>query len=332
MNRQISFWRLRAALQAAIRQFFLARDYLEMETPIAVVLPGTEVYLRYFETAWLDHRGVRNPLWLRSSPELCLKQVMAAGVPRVFELARCFRNGGELADWHHPEFTMLEWYETNIGIDAFIDQTETLLRTSLEQLTNTVLSELGRPALRLPQRIERLTVAEAFKRFAGVDLIDGDPDLARCAVSAGVLSVRPEDDFETAYFKIQLERVEPELAKLGAAVLLDYPPSQAALATVRDGVAKRFEFYVDGVELCNGFEELLGRAENEARIQASLKRRQDLGFEVPHEDPAFYAALDRGLPPCCGNALGFDRWLALIVGEASLDRVVAFRKPFNRVR
>jgi lysyl-tRNA synthetase class 2 len=321
----VAYWRLRAALKEAIRSFFAARGYLELDTPIAVPLPGTEVHLRYFATAWLDHQGVQHPLWLRSSPELHLKQAVARGAPRVFQLAPCFRNGGERADWHHPEFTMLEWYETGIAFEAYIDQTEALLRETLARLQPLVRTTLGREPLALPARVERIPVAEAFLRFAGLELVDLDPDLARRAVAAGVLSVRPDDDFETAYFKVQLDRIEPALAALGAAVLVDYPPSQAALALVRGGVAKRFEFYVNGVELCNGFEELLGRDENEVRIKDNLARRRTLGYEVPSEDPAFYAALDQGLPPCCGNALGFDRWLALVSSEISLDRVIPFR-------
>ena len=325
MSGPSAYWRLRASLKAAVRDFFAARGYLELDTPIAVTLPGTEVHLRYFETAWLDYRSERQRLWLRSSPELHLKRAIAAGVPRVFELARCFRNGGEYAAWHHPEFTMLEWYETGISYEAYILLTEELLRATAERLSSQIAAELGRQAFQLPSQIPRIPVADAFRRFAGIDLIDGDPELAAKAVARGILSVRADDDFETAYFKIQLDCIEPELAKLGTVVLTDYPPSQAALATVRHGHAKRFEFYIQGVELCNGFEELLERDENEARIKDSLRRRKALGYETPHEDPAFYAALDRGLPPCCGNALGFDRWLALLLGERTLDRVVPFR-------
>lgn len=322
----LDYWHLNAELRQAVRQFFVDRTFLELETPLAVVLPGTEVYLRYFETAWVDHAGRSHKLWLRSSPEIHLKKAIAAGATRVFEIARCFRNRGERANWHHPEFTMLEWYQAEIEFAAYIDQTEQFLRTTLDRLTPSIKSRLKRHPLCLPQKIERITIAEAFLNFANIKLIDGDPDLADKALAAGVISVRPEDDFETAFFKIQLDVIEPQLARLGAAVLIDYPPSQAALATVRNGVAKRFEFYINGVELCNGFEELLDPVENRRRIKASLQQRQSMGFELPEEDLDFYEALQLGLPQCCGNALGLDRWMGLILGEPSLDHVIPFRQ------
>lgn len=321
----IDYWYLQAELRQAVRRFFQDRRYLELETPIAVSLPGTEVYLRYFETAWIDHAGQKQKLWLRSSPEIHLKKAIAAGVPRVFELARCFRNHGELANWHHPEFTMLEWYETAISFDDYIDQTEALLRFTLEQLTPVIKKKHASPTLQLPEKIDRISVKDAFYNFLKIDLFDGDPDLAQKAIAAGIISVKREDDFETAFFKVLLDGVEPQLAKIGAAVLIDYPPSQAALAKVRDGVAKRFEFYINGIELCNGFEELLDLEENKKRIRDSLKRRAELGFETPGEDLDFYSALDQGMPACCGNALGLDRWLALLLCENSIDRVISFR-------
>lgn len=317
--------RLRAALKSAVREFFAGKGGLEIDTPVVVPAPGTEVHLRYFPTAWKDIRGKDHPLFLRSSPELHMKQAMTLGAKQVFQMAPCFRSGGELAAWHHPEFTMLEWYERDIGYGQFIDQTEDLLRFSLDQMKDAVTEAGGKP-LTLPARIERLTVAEAFHQFAGIELVDQDPGLAAEAKAKGCPSVRGNEDFETAFFKVLLDRVEPAIQRLGSVVLMNYPPSQAALAVVKGGVAHRFEFYVQGVELSNGFEELLDPALNRQRIDEANARRRAMGFEVPAEDAAFHAALARGLPACCGNALGFDRWLALILGEPTLDRVVPFRK------
>lgn len=327
----IDAWRLRGALKTAVRGFFGARGGLEIDTPIAVLMPGTEVYLGYFKSAWRDAKGEEHRLFLRSSPELHMKQAVALGAERIFQLAPCFRNGGELADWHHPEFTLLEWYETRVDATSFIDQTEALLRETLACMEPHVRA-LGREPLELPRVIPRLTVAEAFERFAGLALEDQDPELGAKAARAGSLSSQATDDFETAFFKVLLDKVEPQLAKLGAAVLTDYPPSQAALATVRDGVAKRFEFYVGGIELSNGFEELLDEAANRARIREALTRRGAMGADVPAEDEDFYAALRQGLPPCCGNALGFDRWLALLCREPGIARLVPFReaRPYGR--
>jgi len=324
---------LRAGLKNALRDFFGQRGYLEIDTPVGVTCPGTEVHLGYFRTEWRDFRGEARALHLRSSPELHMKQALALtkdGPGRLFQMGPCFRNDGELSPWHHPEFTMLEWYETGISFAAFVDQTEELLRETHARLAPAVARAGGTPLV-LPRAFARFTVAEAFQQFARLTLIDGDPELATQAREAGVISVRPDDDFETAFFKVLLEKVEPALAAMSGAVLLDYPPSQAALASVNGGVAKRFEFYVGRVELCNGFEELLDLATNRARIRESLERRRLLGHEVPPEDEDFYAALATGLAPCCGNALGFDRWLALLMGDAELDHAVPFRwaKPYG---
>lgn len=310
-------WEKRARLKGAVRSFFTARDYLEIDTPVAVLCPGTEVHLGYFETTWRDHAGRPHPLWLRSSPELHMKQAVAAGAPRVFQMAPCFRNGGELADWHHPEFTMLEYYEAGIAFDAFVTLTLDLMSATREALG---------ARLPWPANVQRLTVADALAEFAKVTLVDGDPDFAKKARAAGAHSPKPDDDFETAFFKVMMDVVEPALARMGAVVLQDYPASQAALATVEGSVAKRFEVYVQGIELCNGFKELLEPEANEVRIEAAREKRRALGHPVPPLDPDFTAALARGLPPCCGNALGLDRWLALLLGEKNLDSAIPFRK------
>ncbi len=322
MSSRPVIWRDRATLKEAIRSFFGKRDYLEVDTPIAVLTPGTEVHLRYFSTSWHDIDDQKTSVYLRSSPELHMKRVLATGEPRIFQLAPCFRNHGEVSDWHHPEFTMLEWYEAGISFTDYMAQTEDLLRMTHGDLKSS---------LPLPPSFTKITVAEAFKRWADLDLIDGDPDLARKALAKNVISVTSNDDFETAFFKIMLEKLEPEFQKMKGLILYDYPPSQAALATVRDGVAKRFEFYINGIELCNAFEELLDSASNQQRFQTATAARARLGYEQPALDPGFIDDLEQGLPPCCGNALGFDRWLAMLRGEAHIKNVIPFRlsHPFR---
>ena len=338
-------WELRSALRKAVRAFFEKRGYVEVDTPVLVACPGVEVHLGYFATEWVDAAGRRRPLFLRSSPELHMKRALALGPARIFQIATCFRNGGELAPWHHPEFTMLEWYEAGIGFEAFIDQTEELLRFTCGELASR---HPGRVTLRLPARFRRISVEQAFREFGGLSLVDGDPGLARKACELGIPSVGNGDDFETAYFKVLVERVEPGLAGLKGAILYDYPASQAVLAKVEGGWAKRFEFFLDGVELCNGFLEVTDPAENRRRIEAAYARRAELGsggtdakgdngacresaspnaprFE-PAPDEEFFEALESGIPPCAGNALGFDRWLALLLGLEGIARVVPFRE------
>ena len=307
-------------LASAIHDFFRSRGYISLDTPILVRAPGTEVHLDYFSTAWRNFGGETHPLYLRSSPELHLKRALCQGMDRIYQLAKCFRNGGELTPWHHPEFTMLEWYQAGISYEDFMSMTEDLVKFALEQMSHHTQCPLS-----LPKTIERISVFEAFERFAGIPLIDLDVDLAAKAIARGNLSVRAEDDFETVYFKLLIDVIEPALASRTAVFFYDFPPSQAALSRVVNGAAKRFELYVHGVELCNAFWELLGSAENRARFDESSQKRAMLGKETFACDEDFIADLAVGLPDCCGNALGFDRLLALILGEQDISRVIPFR-------
>lgn len=311
----------RSVLKKSIRQCFENWGYLEVDTPSLVLTPGTEVHLGYFATDWRDHKGTPHRLYLRSSPEIHLKKILAAGVPRIFEIAECFRNDGELGPQHRPAFSMLEYYEVGISLDAFITRTEELIRACASQFYQA-FPTLAR--LPLATSFPRFSVGDAFERFAGITLRDEDPGLAQLAIQAGVQSVRKTDDFETAYFKVLMEKIEPALATLPGAVLWNYPPSQAALSRVEGDVARRFEIYLGPMELCNGFDELLDPQENRSRIQQANVRRKSLGKEVPVEDPEFYAALESGVPSCCGNALGVDRLLMALSGAKTIDDVQPF--------
>lgn len=313
-------FRLRAALRRAVREYFDASGFLEVETPCLVRTPGTEVYLNYFETGWESLRGDNERLFLRSSPELHMKQAIASGCQKIYQIGPCFRNRGEIGPWHHPEFSMLEWYQCGASYAGFMEETAGLLRHC-----SGAMQKAGCPALHVPGKVPVYTVARAFKEFAGIELMDLDPGLATRARKAGVVSVREDDDFDTAFFKVLIEKIEPALAKIPVVILCDYPASQAALAAVEDGVAKRFEFYVAGVELSNAFVELSGREANEARILESSARRTRAGLSDVPPDTDFLDAMSRGLPPCAGNALGMDRMLALLVGDPSIAGIIPFR-------
>lgn len=315
---------LRQKLKEAVRSFFNSRSYQEVETPTAVICPGTEVHLQYFQTAWTDYKNKSRSLYLRSSPELHMKQLLAAGMPRIFQMATCFRNHGELSGWHHPEFTMLEWYECGIGYEEFIEQTASLIRHCAAAMEPAIKSQGLTPGV-LPNAFERKTIKEAFADFAGIELIDLDAELAKKAQASGIFSVNDHDDFETAFFKTLIERIEPEIAKRDGMILYDYPPSQAALAVEENGVARRFEYYIGRTELSNGFKELLGEASNRKRVGDAMNTRKFLGYSVPDEDEDFYQAMASGIPECCGNALGFDRLLAILCGKTEISDLIPFR-------
>lgn len=333
MNRQLTpkhIFQCRSQLKNTIRNFFQRQEYEEVDTPIVVPCPGTEIHLNYFSTQWQDYKGSSHRLWLRSSPELHMKQVLAMGLDKIFQLAPSFRNHGELGKWHSPEFLMLEWYEVGITFADLIQQTIELLRKT--QMEFYTVFPIYKGGVKLPRDFPTFSIQEAFSKFASLDLIDQDPHLARKAKAAGVISVNADDGFETAFFKILLEKIEPAIKLLEAAVLYDYPPSQAALAKIENGVAKRFEIYIQGVELCNGFWEQLDAAENRSRIAASNCLRRQQEREVCLEDEYFYQALSQGIPSACGNALGFDRWLALLMNCDSLSCTNPFfgQKPFSQ--
>jgi lysyl-tRNA synthetase class 2 len=301
----------RARLIASIRRFFVERGYLEVETPIAVPSPGLDVHLDAFG---LDDAGGRGR-FLITSPEYQMKRLLVGGLPRIFQITKCFRKG-EVGARHNPEFTMLEWYRAWSGIDAMIEETEALVRA-------VAIEACGRPELVVAGRtipidapFERLPLARAFARHAG---------LAEDDALALALSGRPED--EERWFRLLVEEVEPALAEGPPVVLVDWPASQASLARKRlddPRVAERFEIVVGGVELCNGFGELVDAAEQRARFAEDQRARAARGLPVYPIDERFVASLDEGLPESAGNALGLDRLVALSLGEGRIGDVLAF--------
>jgi len=322
---RLPFLAARARLTAATRAFFTARGYREVETPCLVPAPGAEVHIRAFETRFLPHlgAGAARPLWLRTSPELAIKKLLAGGVGPVFELARVWRNG-EVSPRHAPEFTMLEWYRPGLSLEGLMAETEAFLRAVCPPVVGHAGVETD---LSLP--FERLTVAEAFRRHCnGLDILgtEGDAARLRAAAAAAGLPPRPGESWEDLFFRLLLERVEPALGRERATFLTHWPAPQAGLAR-RDPAdpraALRFELFVAGLELANAFDELTDAAEQRARFEAANAERRRLtgehGWEV---DEDFLAALAHGLPPTAGIALGFDRLAMLASGAPAIEDVL----------
>jgi lysyl-tRNA synthetase class 2 len=294
----------RADLLHEVRAFFDARDFLEVETPILVPSPGLDVHLSAFEVAGAPGAA---PRFLSTSPEYQMKRLVAAGHPRVYQLTKAFRKD-EAGERHSPEFTMLEWYRAPAGVEDVMRDTEQLIA----RLTKGRVVLAGRVIDTLPP-FRRLTVAEAFQAFA---------------------STPPERMFELAahdedtFYRLLVDAVEPALEALDHAVFLtEYPTPQASLARTKPDdprVAERFELYVAGVELCNGFGELTDPHEQRRRFVTDQEARRGLGLPVYPIDERFLAALEAGLPPCGGNALGVDRLIALACGTREIARVMAF--------
>ena len=310
---RMPFLRRRALLAEATRAFFRARGYTEVETPYAVQTPGEEVHLRAFRTERETLEGERRALWLHTSPEFAMKRLLVAGAGPCFQLARVWRNG-EGGALHTAEFTMLEWYRPGASMDALIDETDLYLRSVLPPVVRCRGVEAGSAA------VERVTMADAFRRWVGTDVLGTAGDAAALARQAGA-ALRDGETWEDLFFRLLFERVEPQLGRSHPTALTHWPAAQAALAR-RDPAdpraALRFELFLCGMELANGFEELTDSAEQRARFEADRARRRALGGQEWPLDEDFLAALAHGLPPCAGIALGFDR-LAMIASGA--DRI-----------
>lgn len=310
---RLPFLRRRALLVQATRAFFQARGYAEVETPYAVPAPGEEVHLRAFRTEQERLDGTRRALWLHTSPEFAMKRLLVAGVGPCFQLARVWRNG-EGGPLHAPEFTMLEWYRPGATMDALIAEAELYLQSVLPP----VVCCRGVEAQSGP--VERVTIAAAFRRWVGADVLGTAGDAAALAGQAGT-ALREGETWEDLFFRLLLERVEPHLGRERPTALTHWPAEQAALAR-RDPAdpraALRFELFLCGMELANAFEELTDVNEQRARFLADRARRRALGGQDWPLDEDFFAALAHGMPPCSGIALGFDR-LAMIAAGA--DRI-----------
>jgi lysyl-tRNA synthetase class 2 len=318
----------RNRIVAALRAWFAARGFVEIEAGILQVSPGNEAHLHAFATDLVTPALARSRLYLHTSPEFAAKKLLAAGERRIFELARVFRNR-ERGALHHPEFTLLEWYRAGEPYEAVMADGAAILAVAARVAGTAQISFRGRTADPFAAP-ERLTVADAFARFAGIDLLatlDGlagnRAALAAAATAAGVRHA-DDDDWSDIFSRVLVERIEPNLG-IGRATILDhYPLVEAALArpTRADPrVAERFELYVCGVELANAFGELTDAAEQRRRFEHEMAEKQRRYGERYPVDEDFLAAL-AGMPPACGSALGFDRLVMLVTGASRVDQVI----------
>ncbi len=306
--------RRRAALLARIRAFFAARGVLEVETPQLAACPVPDRYQQSLSCS-VEAPGAPPRMYLQTSPEYAMKRLLAAGSGPIYQLAKAFRDG-EAGRLHNPEFTLLEWYRLGFDHHALMDE--------VGELLSEVLG--CDPA-------EKLSYAAACERWLEVDPHRvGAAELARLAAARGWVVVGLEDADRDTWLDLLITRyVEPELGRGQPTLLYDYPASQAALARIRPGappLASRFEVYLEGVELANGFHELADAAEQRQRFELELERRRQLGLPEVPLDERFLAALEAGLPDCAGVALGIDRLAMLDAGASHLGEVMAL--PVDR--
>jgi elongation factor P--(R)-beta-lysine ligase len=325
------FLAARGAITRAVRAWFDEQGFAEVETGILQVSPGNETHLHAPRTELMDADGARATRYLRTSPEFAAKKLLAAGEQKIFEFARVFRDR-ERGDLHLPEFTMLEWYRAHANYDAVMADSVVVIAHAAQATGIEGFSFRGSTADPFAEP-ELLTVAAAFDRFAGIDLLatiaDGEGDRAGLAAAASQrVRITDDDTWSDIFSKLLVEHVEPNLGQGRLTVLFEYPAPEAALARAKPSdprVAERFEVYACGVELANGFGELTDAREQRRRFALAMDEKQRRYGERYPLDEEFLAAVAQ-MPEASGVALGFDRLVMLASGAVRIDQVV-WTKP-----
>lgn len=296
----------RADLYASIRSFMQACDIVEVETPLLSTAAVSDPALESLAVKRSDAEH-----YLQTSPELAMKRLLAAGSGPIYQIARVFRDG-ERGRLHHPEFTLLEWYRPGYAVPEFLDELDAFLEC------------IGLP------RARRVKYAEAFQAATGLDPhTAADDELLQSAQAYGLIGLQCSRSALLDF--LFTARVQPGLTKPRCQVIYDFPAEQAALARIRPGtppVAERFELFIDGMEIANGFNELCDAGEQRTRFQADQAERRRRGLPVRPLDERFLGALESGFPVCCGVAVGLDRLLMALTGARHIDQVLAF--PIER--
>ena len=308
--------KLRALLLSRIRCFFSEHDILEVDTPALSRAATTDPSLSSFTTCFHGPGPASGEMfYLHTSPEYPMKRLLAAGLGSIYQICKVFRDG-ESGKQHNPEFSMLEWYRTGFDHLDLMDEVERLL--------TGILSDIA-PV----ESVHHWRYRDLFREFAGVDAFDTSPGELKSLLQAdhditpvGV----PDTDLDVWLDLVMTHIIEPRLGK-GLVFVRDYPASQAALARLRAGtppVAARFEVYLDGLELANGFHELADAREQRQRLEQESRKREQAHAGSVRLDEHFLAALESGLPDCAGVALGLDRLLMIASGAECLQEVLAF--------
>lgn len=319
----------RNAVQSALRAWFGARDFVEVDTATLQISPGNETHLHAFATEAIAIDGARAPLYLHTSPEFAAKKLLAAGEQRIFTFAHVYRNR-ERGPLHHPEFTMLEWYRAGEDYEQLMSDCAAILALAAETLKTGRFSFRGMEIDPFAEP-ERVTLAEAFDRFAGIDLLasvaeNGEThrDLLADGLIAAGIRLSDDDTWADLFSKVLVERIEPHLGAERATILCEYPVCEAALArpSARDPrVAERFELYACGVELANAFGELTDAGEQRRRFEHEMAEKARIYGERYPIDEDFLDAL-AVMPEASGAALGFDRLAMLATGATRIEQVM----------
>ncbi|HEY7586029.1 MAG TPA: EF-P lysine aminoacylase EpmA [Candidatus Deferrimicrobiaceae bacterium] len=311
--------RLRCRILEIIRSRFRARGFLEVDPPIAVPFPNIDPNVHPVKIS--DARGRPSNRFLHTSPELSMKQLIAAGSGNIFYLGKVFRDR-EGSPLHHPEFTMLEWYRVGEPAEAVMEDVEAVTRELAKEIRGREEMLRSGAAVPLSGKWDRWELSDAFETLLGASM--GDEESLRAALSLKGLRPGAAESWEDLFFRACLDVIEPAVMEKGAVFLTGFPSALAAMAKRRkgeEGICERFEGYLCGVELVNGYEELTDAGEQEERLLRLAARHERLtGVALPI-DPDFLDALRMGLPPCSGAALGVDRLAMLLLGRDTIEDV-----------
>ena len=319
---------LRGRIKSAIRAWFEAQGFVEIDAAALQISPGNETHLHAFATEQVGTDLERRRLFLHTSPEFAMKKLLAAGEEKIFTFASVYRNR-ERGALHAPEFTMLEWYRAGAPYTMLWEDCAAILEIAAEAAGRSRWSFRARQA-EVGNGVDRLTLDDAFRSHAGFPLLDtcpaGDRDRDALAARTEAAGIRraPDDTWSDLFSRVLLEKIEPHLGQPRPTILYEYPAPEAALARPVPGrpeVAERFELYVAGVELANGFGELTDAAEQRARLVHEMDEKARLYGERYPLDEDFLAALAE-MPPSSGCALGFDRLVMLAAGATTVDQVI----------
>ena len=323
--RRIHALRIRREVESGIRAFFTERDFIETTTPTLVPCPGMEIHVPTFRTT----AGA----FLPTSPEFAMKRLLVGGLERIFQLARSYR-AEPASSTHSPEFTMLEWYRAYAGLREIMVDAENLVEALALRIHGKPEISFGGHTISVAAPWPRFTIAELFREHVGIELTEKTPaaELARVSRERGH-GVPDGATWDDLFFLLFLNEIEPRLPSDRAVIVSHYPPSQAALAVIETNErgerwARRFEFYVAGLELGNAFEELTNAAEQRARFVADMNERERIYGKRADEfgrsplDEDFLAALSEGMPPSGGIAVGVDRLVMLLADESDIERTV----------
>jgi len=323
--------RSRHRLMAGIRSFFDAAGYLEIDSPLLTPWPTLDANIRSVPVDIRSETGKPLHLFLHTSPEYSMKKILAAGEGRIYFLGKVFRDG-ECTPLHNPEFTMLEWYRAGAGYEDLMDETESLIRGIAERMLGSGRIRFRGKTIDLSTPWKRISMRSLFREKTGSDL-DGREGIEALRKTAGRLGVHygRDEDWETVFQRIFMEKMEPGLGGTSPVFLTDYPLRLGLNAKPRPddpGWTERVELYIGGLEVANGYTELTDAAEQELRFLADRDKKKAETGEDLAVDTELIEAMRMGLPPCAGIALGVDRLLMLMTDSPALQDVLLF--PFHR--